>query len=228
MAAGHVCVIGSGPAGSSVALRLARRGIGVTVLESGLAFAHQVRQPASGPGDARRRVSWAGQRGNARLDKRDPGPRRGLGAPWLRSVPPRPARGGGDAAREGPGAVGRAHGRRQEPHLPAPGEPAARDLARHLTACRAHERPGPFPRGARRVGHLPGCNARRRRDAAAHGPAGAPAPTSWCTPPRNDWHSRDSVVCCMRSAFRCWPSTRRTASANGDTTFGRSTYRSAS
>src|SRR5262245_16395689 len=44
MPTGHVCVIGSGPAGSSVALRLARRGISVTVLESGPRYSQAEKQ----------------------------------------------------------------------------------------------------------------------------------------------------------------------------------------
>ena len=44
MPTGHVCVIGSGPAGSSVALRLARRGIRVSVLESGPRYSQAEKQ----------------------------------------------------------------------------------------------------------------------------------------------------------------------------------------
>ena len=107
------------------------------------------------------------------FDGKRSGPRCGPRAPGVRGVPPRSARGGGDAARERTTATGCAHGRRQEPHLPAPGEPAARDLARHLSAGRADERPGPGPRRARRTGHVPGRDTRSRRAAASHGPTGS-------------------------------------------------------
>ena len=111
--------------------------------------------------------------GRAGLRDRLPRSRRRLAPARLHGLPAGPARGGRDPARPRAAPAGRAHRRRQEPELPAPGHAAARHHARHLAAGRPD---GTIRSQALEARGVPAtylaATLDAGRDAAAHGAAG--------------------------------------------------------
>ncbi len=99
-------------------------------------------------------------------------------ASWLLRVPP--AAGGHHPRRPRRARRHRppAHGRRQEPLLPAPRRRAPRPHGRRLAAHRADEGPGRRPRRGGRAGHLPQLHPRARR-----GRSPRPRPPRGALPP---------------------------------------------
>ena len=128
----------------------------------------------------------------------------------------------------GRAAAGGAHRRRQEPHLPASRRVAPRHDARDLAARRADERPGPGPQPPAAWRDVPRLHARRRPRSAGAWRAWRAGDYSlvYVAPERLVFAGFRGLA--ARPRRSPWsPSTRRTASANGDTTSGRSTWRSA-
>ena len=117
--------------------------------------------------------------------------------------------------------------RRQVALLPGAGARDGRARARRLAPDLADEGSGRYARRQRRAGRVLSQRARARREAPRGRAAFAPGATGCSTSRRSGWSARAATASCRWSAPRVpsasSPSTKRTASASGVTTSGRST-----